>query len=139
MQSTVHRHNYRVIYGDTDTAGVMYYGTYMRLFEIGRTEYMRDIHKLSYKEFAEQGVILPVVEVYARYRSPARYDDMLVIETSLDEITRATVSFRYEIMESLSARLIVEGYTKHAATDHEGRLARMPRSLMDAANDVINP
>ena len=128
----VHRHEYRVIYGDTDTAGIMYYGTYMRLFEIGRTEYMRNVHKLSYKEFSEQGVILPVAEVYARYRSPARYDDILIIETGLDDITRATVSFNYEIRESVSSKLIVEGYTKHAATDHEGRLSRMPNSLMDA-------
>jgi acyl-CoA thioester hydrolase len=134
-----HRHEYRVIYGDTDTAGVMYYGTYMRLFEIGRTEFMRSVYNLSYRELEEGGIVLPVVELYARYRSPAKYDDIVVIETCLRGITRATISFQHEIRDAESERLIAEGHTKHAATTHDGRLARMPEALVMAAGSNPAP
>lgn len=76
---------YRVIYGDTDCGGVMYYANYLRLFEMGRTELIR-AYGLSYKEIEEEmGIILPVVEVKARYKASAKYDDLLRIRTTLVE------------------------------------------------------
>lgn len=137
MKKSVHRYDYRVIYGDTDTAGVMYYGTYMRLFEIGRTEFMRSIQGLTYRELEQNGIRLPVVELNARYKNSARYDDLVVIETFLREVNRACISFQYEIMDSSSDKLLVKGYTKHAATDKEGRLIRMPDSLINLKDLMV--
>ena len=84
MPEPVHKTNIRVLYGDTDAAGVVYYANYLRYFEKGRTEYMRDL-VLSYREIEDLGLLLPVIECYSRYKAPAAYDDLLTIETSLAE------------------------------------------------------
>ena len=118
---------YRVIYGDTDTGGVMYYGNYLRLFEIGRTELLRT-KGITYREIEErEGLILPVVEVYLRYKAPAFYDDLLTIHTTLSEVKPYRICFGYEIRRE--AKLLVQGYTVHVPVTRQGRLTRFPRSL----------
>ena len=69
----------RVIFGDTDQMGVVYYGNYLRYFEGARAEYWRAQGK-SYKDVEALGCALPVVEAHCRYRSPAHYEDLLAIE-----------------------------------------------------------
>ena len=76
---------YRVRYHDTDHFGVMYYANYLRLFEIGRTEILRD-NGISYAELEKQGFFAPVKEVKVIYNSPARYDDEVVLETKIENI-----------------------------------------------------
>ena len=121
---------YRVIYGDTDRAGVVYYATYLRLFETGRTEYMRQILGRPYKSMEEGGLLFPVVEAYVRYKSPAMYDDLLDIETQIRNVSPWSITFSYRI--SRENRTIVHGYTKHASTDLKGKLTKLPRGLIEA-------
>ena len=83
MPQPVHSYAYRVLYGDTDAAGVVYYANYLRYFERGRTEYMRDIVLMTYREVEGLGLILPVIECYSRYKAPAIYDDLLTIVSKL--------------------------------------------------------
>ncbi|HIE32625.1 MAG TPA: acyl-CoA thioesterase [Thermodesulfobacteriaceae bacterium] len=121
--------DYRVIYGDTDCGGVMYYGNYLRLFEIGRTELLR-AQGLSYREIEEkEGLILPVVEVHVRYKAPARYDDLITIEIHLSEIKPYSVRFDYRVMRE--GKLLATGYTIHAPINKEGRLVRFPAHLFE--------
>ncbi len=137
LRDPVHRHNYRVIYGDTDAAGVVYYSNYLRLFEIGRTEYMRHCFGLSYRELEEKGILLPVIEAYCRYKASARYDDLLEIATSLVEYTRVSVRFHYEIRNSEDQKLLAKGSTVHASVDgRTGRLVKLPRELATAIDKV---
>ncbi len=115
---------YRVIYGDTDCGGVVYYAHYLRLFEIGRTELLRQ-NGLTYRQIErEKGLILPVVESYVRYRSPARYDDVLEIETKIVALHRFKVRFDYVIYRE--EKPIVYGFTVHAPINKEGRLVKFP-------------
>ncbi len=126
---------YRVIYGDTDTGGVMYYGNYLRLFEIGRTELLR-AHGLTYREIEEsEGLILPVVEAHVRYKAPAHYDDLLTVETRLAEVKPHRVRFDYEIKRE--GRLLAQGYTVHAPVTKEGRLCRFPESLLRSLTALL--
>ncbi len=125
-----HKVQYRVIYGDTDKAGVMYYGNYFRLFEIGRTELLRCRLDLPYSRLEEMGIIFPVVEAYARYKASAHYDDLLEIETRLENNTRVSISFSYEIWRE--DKLLVSGHTKHASVDPTGRLIKIPQGIMEA-------
>ncbi|OAQ21815.1 acyl-CoA thioesterase [Thermosulfurimonas dismutans] len=118
---------YRVIYGDTDTGGVMYYGNYLRLFEIGRTELLR-VQGITYREIEEgEGLILPVVEAHVRYKAPARYDDLLTIRTVLSEVKPHRIRFNYEIRRE--EKLLVQGYTVHVPVTREGRLTRFSQTL----------
>jgi len=98
---------YRVCYGDTDRMGVMYYGNYPRLYEIGRTDMIRDIWK-SYREVEESGIILPVRSLNAVYHKPALYDEMLIIRTIIKDIPKVKFRMFSEIYNE-NGDLINEG------------------------------
>jgi acyl-CoA thioester hydrolase len=105
--------SYRVIYGDTDQMGVVYYANYLRWFERGRSELLRQLG-LPYKSIEEQGFHFPVTEVSCRYLNSARYDDMILIQTQLISIGRASLNFSYTILKEIDDSLLAVGATKHA-------------------------
>ncbi|HOY39005.1 MAG: YbgC/FadM family acyl-CoA thioesterase [Bacteroidales bacterium] len=84
--------NYRVIYGDTDAMGLVYYANYLRFYEIGRSEYMRSLG-FPYMNLSASGIECPAVEVRMKYHSSAHFDDLLTITTSLKEIPKSTMVF----------------------------------------------
>ena len=119
----------RVIYGDTDQMGVVYYANYFRYFEFARSEYFRRAGGASYGEVEKQGLFMPVIEAHASYRSPLRYDDVAVIRTWIDNVRRASFTFRYELRREGEAAILTEGHTVHACVSREGRPTPMPASL----------
>ena len=123
--------SYRVIYGDTDQMGVVYYANYLRWFEKGRAEWLRQIG-LPYGEIERHGFHFPVAEVSCSYAHPAHYDEVMQIETELAELGRASLTFSYRIRRESDNTLLATGSTKHACIDHAGRVARMPKILEDA-------
>jgi acyl-CoA thioester hydrolase len=119
----------RVIYGDTDQMGVVYYANYLRFFEAARNEFIR-AKGLRYRDFeAEYGLLLPVVEAAVRYRQPARYDDLVTVEISLTEVRHASARFGYRLVRDEA--LLATGHTVHACVDREGRVQRIPRGLLE--------
>lgn len=120
----------RVIYGDTDRMGHAYYGNYLRWFEIGRTELFRALG-LSYKAIEERGIYLPVSECRAKYASPARYDEVIVIETTVDATVKGGIKFDYRIFREDGRTLLAEGFTKHAFVDQGGRVVRPPQFIRE--------
>jgi acyl-CoA thioester hydrolase len=126
-----HRTTYRVIYGDTDNMGVAYHANYLRWFEMGRTEMFRALG-LTYKKIEAKGVFLPVSEVHCKFKFPAQYDDMIIIETSLDSEVRAGMKFDYNILSGNDDRkLLANGYTIHACLNGNGRVIRPPDFIME--------
>ena len=114
----------RVIFGDTDAMGIVYYANYLRWFEIGRVELLR-LRGMAYRDLTHRGIHLPVTRAEVRYLTPARYDDVLVIHAGIRELKRASVSFSYRIERDDGTRL-AEGSTTHAFTDDAGRVVRAP-------------
>ncbi|PIE60686.1 MAG: thioesterase [Desulfobulbus propionicus] len=138
LGNKVHETVYRVIYGDTDAAGVMYNANYLRLFEIGRTEFMRD-WGIPYKSIEEMGFVLPVTESYLRFKSPACYDDLLVIASSLIEMSDKTCRFHHMISkrEKDKYQLVARGFTKLACVNKEGKLRSFPEKIVQAVSGLI--
>jgi len=124
----------RVLYGDTDAGGVVYNANYLRYFEIGRTELMRD-HICSYSKIEKLGFLLPVTECWARYKAPAFYDDLLIVETNIAEVSRLKCKFAYRVIRegknTERPKLLVKGYTVHAAITREGKLTRLPEEILN--------
>jgi len=129
MDRVPHRIETRVTYADTDAMGIVYYSHYLRWFEMGRTELMRNLG-IAYKEMESQGTYLPVSEVFCRYLISAKYDDVLIIETSVDFLKRASIQFAYRILRKADEVQMVTGTTLHAFVDREGRIVRVPSSLL---------
>ncbi len=123
----------RVLYGDTDAGGVVYNANYLRYFEIGRTELMRQ-WVCSYRDIEKLGFVLPVIECWSRFKAPAFYDDLLLIETTVAEVSNLKCRFSYRILrreEGIARpKLLVKGYTVHAAVTREGRLTRLPEEII---------
>ena len=120
-----HKTTIRVIYGDTDTMGVVYHANYLRWFEIGRTELFRHMG-LPYREIESRGLMLPVSEVNCKYHVPAKYDDVLVIEARLNIGFRAGMQFDYTIASEDGAVVHTTGYTRHAFVNTRGKVVRPP-------------
>lgn len=131
----VHRTPYRVIYGDTDNMGVAYHANYFRWFEIGRSETFRTLG-LTYKSIEEKGFFLPVSEAHCKYVSAARYDDLIIIETTVDLTVRAGMKFDYLIQSENGGRIHARGYTRHACIDANGKVVRPPPFLVEVIGGV---
>jgi len=143
MPEPVHRSTCRVIYGDTDAGGVVYYGAYMRFFERARTEFMREL-VFPYREIQDRGLVLPVVECYVRYKAPALYDDLLLLEAALFEVRAVSCRFHYRIYrqhadKTAAPQLLTKGSTMHAVVDTNGRLARLPADIATALKRIRPP
>ncbi len=123
----------RVLYGDTDAGGVVYNANYLRYFEIGRTELMRE-QVCSYNEIEKLGFLLPVTECWARYKAPAFYDDILIVETTVAEVNKLKCKFSYRVVrqenDTERLKLLVKGYTVHAAITKEGKLTQLPDEIL---------
>lgn len=113
--------------------GIVYYANYLRWFEVGRTELMRSLG-LAYKNMEDQGTFLPVSEVFCKYHSSARYDDVLIVETSVEFLRRASIQFVYRILRKADGTQLVTGSTLHAFVDHEGRIVKVPATLRAKLN-----
>jgi acyl-CoA thioester hydrolase len=121
--------HFRVIYGDTDQMGVVYYANYFRYFEAARSEFLR-AYGVTYRFFEEtHRLALPVVEAGATYKKPARYDDELAVLAAITSTGRASVRFVYEIRRLPTLELLATGHTVHACINQDGRVAPLPDDL----------
>ena len=122
-------HEIRIIFGDTDQMGVVYYANYLRFFESARAAYWRDLGK-SYKDLEGWGVALPVVEAHCKYRRPSHYEDLLAVEVDVDELRGASMRFAYEVRRD--GELLADGWTRHAVIGTDGKPRGLPKVLRDA-------
>lgn len=119
----------RVIYGDTDQMGVVYYANYFRYFEAGRTEFFRSCGG-TYLEMEKTGFGLPVVQASCDYRVSARFDDVVVIKTWVEQMRRASLRFAYEARREADGLLLATGHTTHACVGHGGKPVRLPEAVV---------
>jgi acyl-CoA thioester hydrolase len=119
--------------------GVVYYAHYLRWFEKGRSEFLRQVG-LPYKTIEEQGLHFPVTEVSCRYFKSARYDDVIIIATQLTSVGRATLNFDYTISREGDSSSLASGSTRHACVGADGRITRIPSNLAQRlAVVLVNP
>ncbi len=124
----------RVRYGETDQMGYVYYGNYALYFEVGRVECMRSLG-ISYKWMESQGIHMPVLDLNCKYYQPARYDDLIRIETRITEMPASRIRFEYSIMNEAGV-LLTEGTTKLAfLSATTGKPVRSPEKL----REVLTP
>lgn len=119
----------KVYYKDTDCGGVVYYANYLNYFEQARTEWMEE-RGASIRQLKENGIQFIVRNALLEYRSPARYGDILQIETKADKITGASITFSYHVREKESGRLIVTGSTQLVCIDEKLKPCKMPEKLL---------
>ena len=123
----IHEAKLRVRYRETDAQGIVNNADYLSYFEVGRVEWLR-AGGLSYRELEKEGYGLVVVEVLARYKKPAFFDDELTVRTELTELKRASLSFGYTVLRG--EEVLVIGRTLHGCVDlTTGKPRRLPAAL----------
>src|SRR5579863_6618960 len=117
----------RVRYAETDQMGVVYHANYLVWFEVGRVELMRE-QGLTYKDIEkEEQTGIAVVEATVRYKSPARYDDELIVKTRVVALRSSIVRFGYEIVRASDGLLLCEGETVHMSVGRDMKRKPMPK------------
>ena len=125
---------YRVCYGDTDRMGVVYYGNYYTFFERGRTEMLRSAG-LPYSELERLGCFLPVVESFCKYRSSAKYDDLLTLRSVVLESSRVRMKIGTQVLRD--GELLASGYVVLGCVDSNGKISRLHPDLMEACKKFM--
>ena len=123
----VHEMRIRVRYSETDAMGVVHHAEYAKYFEMGRTELFRS-RGGNYREFESRGLFFVVVSLECKYRLPAKYDDLLTIQTRQIRMTPAKLEHEYEILRD--SELIVTGKTVLACVNRDGQVQRLSDSLL---------
>jgi len=125
----------RIYYPDTDAGGVVYYGNYLRYFEAGRTEYLRE-RGVDLAALMEAGILFVVVRVEIDYRAPARYGDEVLVESRCTSMGRVRLVMENRAVRAGDGRTLAEGRTTLACVDRDGRPVPLPpevrRSLGEA-------
>ncbi len=126
-----HQFEQTVYYSDTDAFGVVWHGSYLRWLEMGRVELCK-MTGCSLTELEAQNIVLPVVNINVRYKSSAKVDDELIIETSVQKFNPLSVTFEQKIFAKSNKRLFAEAIVDVVAVDKNGKLYRkMPTVLHD--------
>ena len=120
----------KIYYEDTDCGGVVYYANYLRYMERARTEYLAS-KGYSVKKLMDEGTIFMVLRAEVDYRSPARYGDVIEIETWVRDVTRATMVFEHIMREKTSQRVFVECRAKVVSVDPNGKPKRLPAEYVE--------
>lgn len=132
------RSELRVRYAETDQMGVAYHANYLVWCEVGRTDLIRVLHG-SYRDIERSGVALAVADASIRYHAPARYEDVIIVETTVESIASRTVTFGYVISNADSGERLATAKTTLICIDPSGRVATMPPALRKALQSAVSP
>jgi len=130
LAAAAHRMPMRVYYEDTDASGIVYYASYLKFAERGRTEMMRALGFAHSAVAAQSGVVFTVRRLAADYRTPARLDDWLSVDTTVREIGGATLLLDQHIRRDGETLVALEILV--ACIGREGRPRRVPAGLRAA-------
>jgi len=117
---------YKVNFFDTDAMAVVHHANYIRWFEIGRVAYLRH-YDLTLDDMMDDGYVFPITKIDAKYLSPGRFDDVLIIETKATALTKAKMAFAYRILRKSTGEVLVTGHSQNVFTHRDtGKITRLP-------------
>lgn len=125
----------RVYYEDTDSGGVVYYANYLKFIERGRSEYLRDLGFEQDQLIETDGVIFAVRSVAADYLAPARFNDLLTVDTQLQKLGKASLSFSQKILDSKQNQVLFRAQISVACLRAESfKPCAIPQRILETIN-----
>jgi acyl-CoA thioester hydrolase len=122
-----HSTEFRVRYSETDAMGFLHHANFLSYFEVGRTELFR-AQGGNYRRMEEMGLYFVVAKIEVRYRRPARYDDVLTLQTSIARLTPAKLEHAYRLLRG--DELLAEAQSVLACVNVQGEVQRIPEDLV---------
>ena len=117
-------------YAETDQMGIIHHSNYAVWFEVGRTEFLKNA-SVSNSRIEANGLLLPLYEMSCQYKSPARYEDEILVITGLKSISRVRICFSYQVFNAETNQLLADGETKHAWTNKELKPINVEKEIPD--------
>ena len=114
----------KVRFVETDLMGVVHHANYFRWFEMGRVEYLREAGVLL-TELMADGIVFPITSVDCQYKASAKFDDRILIETTLAEVSPVKMIFTYKVIKEADNVLLATGSTQNVFTDNNGKIIRL--------------
>ncbi len=137
MNSVVNETRLRVRYAETDQMGVVYHSNHLIWFEIGRVELLRQMG-FSYRDMErDDGRFIAVAEAKCRYRAPVRYDEEVIVRTTLLNARDSVVHFGYELRRVDDGALLAEGETTHIVTDANMKISTLPEKYLSTFRTAL--
>ncbi|NFD78632.1 acyl-CoA thioesterase [Clostridium botulinum] len=112
----INRTETTVRYVETDQMGVVHHSNYYPWFEMGRTEFTKATG-MKYTDIENIGVMMPLTESYCKYIKPAKYEDEIIIETSIEKLTPVKIIFSYKVIKKENNELLAKGNTTQSFVD----------------------
>ena len=138
MSGRVFETRLRVRYVETDQMGVVYHSNFLIWFEVGRVEALRELG-FHYRDMErEDGCFIAVVDARCRYKSPAYYDDDILVRTRIRNVRGSLIHFQYEIVRAADSTLLAEGETTHIVTDANMQKRELPEKYKKAFAVVLD-
>ena len=128
MNPKIHTTELKVRYAETDNMGIVYYANYFVWFEVGRTEYLLS-EGLDDRDVEKEGLFMAVVESHCVYKAPARYGDVVTIESWPTEVKYSSLKFNYKVLRKEDRLLLVQGYTTHVLIDKNMQPKKIPEKF----------
>ena len=119
----------KIYYEDTDCGGVVYYANYLKYFERARTEFLEK-RGILLKDLMKEGIYFVVVSVELKYHAPGRYADILLVESTVEDVGYATIVFNHRVVRKTTEELIVSGMVKIASVSDKMRPVRIPHRIL---------
>ncbi len=137
MTGIVGEAHLRVRYAETDQMGVVYHSNYVIWFEVGRVELLRQLG-FTYKEMESQDhCLIAVADLKCRFKSPARYDDEIVVRTRLLNVRESLIHFGYEIVRETDGTLLAEGETTHIVVGDDMQKRTLPEKYLQPFRNAV--
>jgi acyl-CoA thioester hydrolase len=127
----------KVRFVETDMMGVVHHSNYFRWFEMGRVEFLRQAG-VYLLDMMDAGILFPITDVTCQYRASAKFDDYILIETTMAELTKVKMVFTYRVIREADGLLLATGRTQNAFTDARGKVTRLPALYYDNLNALYS-
>ena len=124
------KHRRKVYYRDVDKMGIVYYSRYFEYFEESRTELFASIG-LQITNIEQEGITLPVISCHCNFKKGAKFEDVLLIRSWLNERPRSTLKISYMVNLKKTNELLASGYSIHAFVNSLGKPIKPPKSILD--------
>jgi acyl-CoA thioester hydrolase len=137
MSFTKHPTEVRILYADTDAMGIVWHGNYVRFFEFGRTEALREAG-FPYDVFEARGLMMPLYNVTVDYKRPAKFDDVLDIASWAKRLGAAKITIGYEVTNKATGELVVTGETTHAVVNSDMKPVNVRKHYPEFAEKMLS-
>lgn len=122
-------------YAETDQMGIVHHSNYAVWFEAGRTDFLKKAG-ISNSSIEAKGALLPLYEMNCQFKSPAKYEDKILVVTKLSSLSRVRLQFSYEVVNADNSKLLATGETMHAWTTRELKPVNAKKIIPDIYSNL---